>query len=287
MTASRCAALPGSTWAGKAPPDESTILRFRYLLEAQALTQAMFAEVRQLLEHQGLLLKSGTIVDANIIAAPPATKNEAGTRDPEMKQTRKGKQWHFGMKVHVGTDRHGLVHSLATGHAGEADITRLDELLHGQEQKLCGDRGLLGGGPSATLPSRRDSLPRQPTRKAEHAIDRMAEADQSGALRGFVLAASTPSMWSSACGALPKCVTAESTKTYGRSRCLRWPTCTWSDGDWRRNGRSVCSDWQMAAETVRLQDRKPPSEPFERARPLVTEAGMISSTIFLSSADLA
>lgn len=124
----------------QAPPDESTILRFRHLLEAQALTQAMFAQVRQLLEHKGLLLKSGTIVDATIIAAPPSTKNETRTRDPEMKQTRKGKQWHFGMKVHVGTDRHGLVHSLATGHAGEADITRLDELLHGQENELFGDR---------------------------------------------------------------------------------------------------------------------------------------------------
>ncbi len=89
-------------------PDETSILRFRHLLEKHQLTEKLFAEVRQLLEEKKLLLKSGTIVDATIIAAPPSTKNAAQARDPEMKQTRKGKQWHFGMKVHVGTDRRGL-----------------------------------------------------------------------------------------------------------------------------------------------------------------------------------
>jgi IS5 family transposase len=87
-----------------------------------------------------LLLKSGTIVDATIIAAPPSTKNADKQRDPEMKQTRKGNQWYFGMKVHLGTDRRGLVHSVVTGDAAEADITRLDELLHGRESELFGDR---------------------------------------------------------------------------------------------------------------------------------------------------
>jgi IS5 family transposase len=91
-------------------PDETTILRFRHLLEQHRLTAALFAEVRQLLEDNKLLLKSGTIVDATIIAAPPSTKNAAQQRDPEMKQVRKGKQWHFGMKLHIGTDRRGLVH---------------------------------------------------------------------------------------------------------------------------------------------------------------------------------
>ena len=121
-------------------PDESTILRFRHLLEKHKLTEAMFAQVRQLLEQKGLLLKSGTIVDATIVAAPPSTKNAAGQRDPEMRQTRKGKDWHFGMKLHVGTTKQGLVHSLATGPANEADITRMDELLHGQESELYGDQ---------------------------------------------------------------------------------------------------------------------------------------------------
>jgi IS5 family transposase len=121
-------------------PDETTILRFRHLLEKHQLTAALFAEVRKLLEERKLLLKSGTIVDATIIAAPPSTKNATKERDPEMKQTRKGRQWHFGMKLHIGADRRGLVHSVATGPASEADITRLDDLLHGQEREIFGDQ---------------------------------------------------------------------------------------------------------------------------------------------------
>jgi transposase, IS5 family len=121
-------------------PDETTILRFRHLLEKHQLAEQLFAEVRALLEEKQLLLKSGTIVDATIIAAPPSTKNAAQARDPEMRQTRKGKQWHFGMKVHVGTDRRGLVHSVVTGPASEGDITRIDELLHGQEREIFGDQ---------------------------------------------------------------------------------------------------------------------------------------------------
>lgn len=121
-------------------PDESTILRFRHLLEQHRLTEAIFAEVRGLLESRGLLLKSGTIVDATIIAAPTSTKNEKHERDPEMHQTMKGKDWHFGMKLHVGTDKRGVVHSVAAGPANEADITRLDELLHGEEAEIYGDQ---------------------------------------------------------------------------------------------------------------------------------------------------
>jgi IS5 family transposase len=121
-------------------PDESTILRFRHLLEEHQLTAAMFAAVKTLLEDQHLLLKAGTIVDATIIAAPSSTKNATKTRDPEMRQTRKGKQWYFGMKLHVGTDRRGLVHSLTTTDAAQADITQLPQLLHGQEATLWGDK---------------------------------------------------------------------------------------------------------------------------------------------------
>jgi IS5 family transposase len=121
-------------------PDETTILRFRHLLEKHRLAEQLFAEVRQLLEEKKLLLKSGTIVDATIIAAPPSTKNAAKERDPEMKQTRKGNQWHFGMKLHVGTDPRGLVHSVVSGPASQSDITRLDDLVHGQERELFGDQ---------------------------------------------------------------------------------------------------------------------------------------------------
>lgn len=121
-------------------PDETTILHFRHLLEKHKLTEAIFAEVRGLLEEKKLLLKSGTIVDATIINAPSSTKNESQARDPDMQQTKKNGQWYFGMKVHVGTSKQGLVHNLATGRAGEADITRLDQLLHGEEQELYGDQ---------------------------------------------------------------------------------------------------------------------------------------------------
>jgi IS5 family transposase len=121
-------------------PDETTILRFRHLLEKHGLTKGIFEEIAGLLEEKRLLLRSGTIVDATIIAAPSSTKNATQTRDPEMKQTLKGKNWHFGMKLHVGTDLRGLVHTVRATHAGAADITQLPELLHGQEREVFGDQ---------------------------------------------------------------------------------------------------------------------------------------------------
>lgn len=123
-----------------AVPDETTILRFRHLLEQHRLTEAIFAHVRELLDTKGLLLKSGTIVDATIINAPSSTKNATGTRDPEMHQARKGNQWYFGMKVHVGTDPKGVVHSITTTDAAQADITQFVDLLHGDESVAYGDK---------------------------------------------------------------------------------------------------------------------------------------------------
>jgi IS5 family transposase len=124
-----------------AVPDETTILRFRHLLERHQLTEQIFGLVRGLLESKRLLLKSGTIVDATIIDAPPSTKNEAKARDPEMKQGKKNaREWHFGMKAHVGTDPNGLVHSLVTTHAGASDFKQLPRLLHGDESVLYGDQ---------------------------------------------------------------------------------------------------------------------------------------------------
>lgn len=120
-------------------PDESTILRFRHLLEKHQLTEAIFQEIGALLQEKGLLLKQGTIVDATIISAPSSTKNKERSRDPEMKQTRKGNTWYFGMKVHAGTDRQGLVHSLVTTNAAAADVTQLPHLIHGEERELFGD----------------------------------------------------------------------------------------------------------------------------------------------------
>ena len=121
-------------------PDESTILRFRHLLEQHRLTEAIFEAVKDLLADRQLMLRAGTIVDATIIAAPSSTKNATGTRDPEMKQTRKGQNWHFGMKLHIGTDRRGIVHSLTATHAAESDIGQLPHLLHGEESALYGDQ---------------------------------------------------------------------------------------------------------------------------------------------------
>ena len=122
-------------------PDETTILRFRHLLEQHRLTEQIFALVRGLLQSKRLLLKSGTIVDATIIDAPPSTKNEAGARDPEMKQGKKNeREWHFGMKAHVGTDRRGIVHSLVTTSANASDVSQMGQLLHGQEREVYGDQ---------------------------------------------------------------------------------------------------------------------------------------------------
>lgn len=124
----------------EAIPDETTILRFRHLLEEHELTKRIFEEIGSLLEERGLLLKRGTIVDATILSAPSSTKNASGRRDPEMRQTKKGNTWYFGMKVHVGTDKRGVVHSLTTTDAAAADIRQLPQLMHGEERELYGDR---------------------------------------------------------------------------------------------------------------------------------------------------
>jgi IS5 family transposase len=125
---------------GETPvPDETTILRFRHLLERYELTESLFIEIGAQLEAQGLMLKSGTIVDATIIAAPSSTKNQTRTRDPEMHQTKKGNQWYFGMKVHAGMDPKGIVHTVTVTPANTADITELANLLHGEETTVWGD----------------------------------------------------------------------------------------------------------------------------------------------------
>jgi transposase, IS5 family len=121
-------------------PDETSILRFRHLLEKHQLSGAIFDAIGGWLEARGLLLRSGTIVDATIIAAPSSTKNATATRDPEMKQARKGRNWHFGMKLHIGTDQRGIVHTVRATDAAVADITQLPELLHGQEREVFGDQ---------------------------------------------------------------------------------------------------------------------------------------------------
>ena len=126
-------------------PDETTILNFRRFLESHKLGKKLFESIQSDLDAKGLILKEGTIVDATIISAPTSTKNEEGTRDPEMHQTRKGNEWHFGMKMHVGVDDAlGLIHSIETTAANEHDISHVDSLLHGEEKSVWGDAGYTG-----------------------------------------------------------------------------------------------------------------------------------------------
>ena len=128
-----------------AVPDATTVLHFRHWLEEHKLTAALFAEVGAMLAERGLLMRQGTIVDATIIAAPSSTKNKQKKRDPEMHQTKKGNQWYFGMKAHIGVDvSSGVVHSLTGTAANEADINQTAALLHGSEELVLADAGYTG-----------------------------------------------------------------------------------------------------------------------------------------------
>ena len=126
-------------------PDATTLLKFRRRLQENNLTRSLFDEINAHLGEQGLLMRAGTIVDATIIAAPSSTKNEDKARDPEMHQTKKGNQWHFGMKAHIGVDAEsGLVHSVIGTAANVNDVTQAGALLHGEEADAFGDAGYRG-----------------------------------------------------------------------------------------------------------------------------------------------
>ena len=126
-------------------PDATTLLHFRHLLEANHLGAALFAKVGELLLANGMKLSGGTIVDATLIAAPPSTKNRDKTRDPEMHQTKKGNEWHFGMKLHIGTDsKTGLVHRASVTAANVHDSHEVPNLLHGEETRFYGDSAYRG-----------------------------------------------------------------------------------------------------------------------------------------------
>ena len=128
-------------------PDETTILKFRHLLERHGLGEGLFAEIHAHLASLGYGVRKGTIVDASIVDAPSSTKNAKGERDPEMHQTRKGNQWHFGMKAHIGVDAEtGLAHSLATTAANVSDVATAHAVLHGGEETVHGDAGYQGVG---------------------------------------------------------------------------------------------------------------------------------------------
>ena len=129
----------------QAIPDRTTIMNFRHRLEQHQLARQLFESINQWLSDAGIMMTQGTLVDATIIEAPSSTKNKRQQRDPEMHQTKKGNQWHFGMKAHIGVDADsGLVHTVTTTPANAHDITQAAELLHGQEQEVFADSGYRG-----------------------------------------------------------------------------------------------------------------------------------------------
>jgi hypothetical protein len=206
-------------------PDETSILNFRRLLEKHELTARLLAEINAHLGERGLFVGKGTIVDATIINAPSSTKNSEKERDPEMHQTRKGQQWYFGMKVHTGTDTDsGLVHTVVATSANVADVNVMGE------RKAC--TGIL-----RIIPRRSRRRPKPPalnstsTSAAPAAIrSRQGSARAIGACRAFALRSSIRSWWSSACGDMRRCATAESRRTWRRcTRCSPWPICTVCD----------------------------------------------------------
>lgn len=163
---------------GREPvPDETTVMRFRHLLEEHQLGARIFEEVARVLLNRGLKVSKGTIVDATIIAAPSSTKNAQGQRDPEMHQTKKGNEWHFGMKAHVGVDSQSkVIHSVAVTPANTADCKMLGQLLHGGETRVYGDQAYKSQGEiiRAKAPKAKDFTNRQCRWK--HHIDEAIKA---------------------------------------------------------------------------------------------------------------
>ena len=165
-------------------PDETTILAFRHLLERHDLGKQIFETVKAHLKANGMAMKQGTIIDATLIAAPSSTKNKKGERDPEMHQTKKGNQWYFGMKVHIGVDKdNGLIHSVETTAANVHDLTPAAELLHGDETVVYADAGYQGiekreemqgkgiGFRVAMRPGKRRALPDSPEGRLDDLIE--------------------------------------------------------------------------------------------------------------------
>ena len=159
-------------------PGATTLLKFRHLMERHQIGAALFAKVGELLQANGLKLSGGTIVDATLIAAPPSTKNEQQARDPEMHQSKKGKQWHFGMKVHIGVDsQSALIHRASVTAGNVHDSQELANLLHGQQTRLYGDSAYRGENQRKRLkqiaPKARDF-----TNKRAHKNRPLSEADK-------------------------------------------------------------------------------------------------------------
>jgi IS5 family transposase len=142
----------GIDLAREAAPDATTLLKFRRLLEKHTLTRSIFETINAHLATHGLIMREGTIVDATLIAAPPSTKNKDKARDPDMHQSKKGKNWHFGMKAHIGVDsKSGLVHTVLGTAGNVSDVSQTDKLLHGDERMIFGDAGWTAPGIVSTF----------------------------------------------------------------------------------------------------------------------------------------
>jgi IS5 family transposase len=164
-------------------PDATTLLNFRHLLETHDLCKALFTAINADLTARGLLLRAGTLVDATLIAAPSSTKNQDKQRDPEMHQTKKGNQWYFGMKAHIGADRDSkLVHTVVVTAANVADITQTAALLHGQETQVHADAGYTGVEKRAEIVALKRELDWQIARK-RGIIKAMAEGAAKESLK--------------------------------------------------------------------------------------------------------
>jgi IS5 family transposase len=169
--------------AAEGVPDATTLLKFRRLLETHDLCKGLFTAINADLTARGLLLREGTLVDATLIAAPPSTKNKEKQRDPEMHQTRKGNQWYFGMKAHIGADRDSkLVHTVVVTAANVADITKTSELLHGQEKQVHADAGYTGVEKRAEIVALERKIDWQIARKRGQ-IKTMAEGAEKETLK--------------------------------------------------------------------------------------------------------
>jgi IS5 family transposase len=172
-------------------PDETTILRFRHLLEEHKLAADMLRVVNDILQAKGLLMRTGTVVDATLIAAPSSTKNAEGERDPEMKQTKKGNQWYFGMKAHIGVDAaSGLVHTVVCTSANVNDLNVAGQLLHGDEESAFGDAGYQGvhKRPEAEGPNWHVAMRPGKRRKLNPFIEPQFLAEQAEKLKASVRA---------------------------------------------------------------------------------------------------
>jgi len=169
--------------ASEGVPDATTLLKFRRLLETHDLCKGLFAAINADLTARGLLLREGTLVDATLIAAPSSTKNQEKKRDPQMHQTKKGNQWYFGMKAHIGADRDSkLVHTVVVTAAHVADITKTAELLHGQETQVHADAGYTGVEKRAEMVALERQIDWQSARKRGQ-IKALAEGAEKEALK--------------------------------------------------------------------------------------------------------